>query len=119
MTAAVVARGEEWARSLDHLALLPEAARLSVAGLLGLDPGWPEAVPCPRGAGAGTTLTARQHEILLGMERGLSSTQIAEELGVGTETVRTLTKRLYRRLNVHTRGDAVVVAREQGLVRSA
>ena len=119
MTAAVVARGGQWARSLDHLALLPEAARRSVAGLLALDPGWPEAVPCPRGAGAGTTLTARQHEILLGMERGLSSTQIAEELGVGTETVRTLTKRLYRRLNVHTRGDAVVVAREQGLVRSA
>lgn len=92
------------------------AARGAVADLLGLEAGSPGEARQLGTSPAGAALTTRQAEIVSGMERGLSSTQIADELGVGTETVRTLTKRLYRRLDVHTRREAVRAARERGLL---
>lgn len=65
---------------------------------------------------AGTGASSETGPVTALTGRGLSSTQIADELGVGTETVRTLTKRLYRRLDVHTRREAVRAARERGLL---
>lgn len=115
-TDAVRARAGEWSRSHDQLALLPGAARRAVADLLGLDAAATGEEPAPVEVPTRTPLTARQEEVVRGIERGLSSTQIAEELGVGTETIRTLTKRLNRRLDVHTRSKAVRAAHERGLV---
>lgn len=57
------------------------------------------------------SLTPRQHEILRMLERGLSTDQIARELHLSTETVRNHVRRLLRALGVHSRLEAVALAR--------
>jgi len=56
-------------------------------------------------------LTPRQHEILRMLERGRSTEQIAAELHLSTETVRNHVRRLLRALGVHSRLEAVAMAR--------
>lgn len=56
-------------------------------------------------------LTPRQVEILRMLERGRSTQQIAAELHLSVETVRNHVRRLLRALGVHTRLEAVAVAR--------
>jgi PAS domain S-box-containing protein len=56
-------------------------------------------------------LTPRQHEILRMLERGRSTEQIARELHLSTETVRNHVRRLLRALGVHSRLEAVAMAR--------
>jgi PAS domain S-box-containing protein len=56
-------------------------------------------------------LTPRQHEVLRLLERGHSTAQIASELHLSTETVRNHIRGLFRALGVHTRLEAVAVAR--------
>lgn len=69
----------------------------------------------PRGPGW-TPLTARQREILALVARGRSNAEIAGELRVGVETVKTQLNRLFRKLDVHTRAQAVAVAQELGII---
>jgi PAS domain S-box-containing protein len=64
----------------------------------------PERPPLPR-------LTPRQAEVLKMLERGQSTEQIARELQLSPETVRNHVRRLLRTLGVHTRLEAVAVAR--------
>mgnify|MGYP007100084930 CR=1 FL=1 len=59
-------------------------------------------------------LTARQHEILLLIARGLTQKQIALELGVAYTTVRTQLGTAYRRLDVTNAAQAVVVLMNNG-----
>lgn len=59
-------------------------------------------------------LTPRQEDILIAMARGLNTKQIASDLGVSTETVKTHISRLYSALGVATRQAAVTWARENG-----
>jgi DNA-binding NarL/FixJ family response regulator len=61
-------------------------------------------------AGAGPTtstgpdlLTPREAEVLMLLQRGRSNAEIALELHVGIETVRTHARRVYRKLGVRTR----------------
>jgi PAS domain S-box-containing protein len=56
-------------------------------------------------------LTPRQGEVLRLLERGHSTAQIASELHLSTETVRNHIRRLLRALGVHSRLEAVAVAR--------
>jgi PAS domain S-box-containing protein len=56
-------------------------------------------------------LTPRQVEILRMLERGKSTQQIADELHLSIETVRNHVRRLLRALGVHTRLEAVALAR--------
>jgi PAS domain S-box-containing protein len=56
-------------------------------------------------------LTPRQHEVLRLLEQGHSTAQIASELHLSTETVRNHIRGLLRALGVHTRLEAVAVAR--------
>jgi len=56
-------------------------------------------------------LTPRQVEVLRLLERGRSTKQIAAELQLSTETVRNHIRRLFRALGVHSRLEAVAVAR--------
>ena len=56
-------------------------------------------------------LTPRQAEILALLERGRSTTQIAEELHLSKETVRNHIRRLFRAVGVNSRLEAVAVAR--------
>jgi PAS domain S-box-containing protein len=61
-------------------------------------------------------LTPRQQQVLVELARGCSTEQIAGKLGISTETVRNHVREILRRLKVHSRLQAVVRARELGLV---
>ena len=61
-------------------------------------------------------LTPRQAEILRLLEHGRSTAQIADELHLSVETVRSHIRRLLRALGVHSRLEAVAVARAEHLV---
>ena len=61
-------------------------------------------------------LTPRQTEVLRLLERGRSTAQIAEELHLSSETVRNHVRGLLRALGVHSRLEAVAVARREHLL---
>jgi PAS domain S-box-containing protein len=61
-------------------------------------------------------LTPRQTEVLRLLRRGHSTEQIARELHLSTETVRNHVRHLLRALGVHTRLEAVALARREHLV---
>lgn len=60
-------------------------------------------------------LTPRQAEILRMLEHGRSTDQIAEELHLAKETVRNHIRHLLRALGVHSRLEAVAIARQEHL----
>jgi DNA-binding NarL/FixJ family response regulator len=57
------------------------------------------------------SLTPRQAEVLRLLERGHSTHQISRELHLSPETVRNHIRHLFRALGVHSRIEAVAVAR--------
>ena len=61
-------------------------------------------------------LTLRELEVLRLLKTHLSSTDIAEELTISVNTVRTHIKSIYSKLNVHNRSDAVQRAQELELL---
>jgi len=61
-------------------------------------------------------LSERELEVLRLLTSALSSAEIADELCVATSTVRSHTKAIYGKLGVHTRLEALDVARELGLI---
>jgi PAS domain S-box-containing protein len=62
------------------------------------------------------TLTPRQAEVLRLLEHGRSTLQIARELHISTETVRNHVRGVFRALEVHSRLEAVTIARREHLV---
>jgi len=65
---------------------------------------------------ASEQLDARDHELLALLGLGLSNEQIADELFLGTETIRTHLRALFRKLGVKNRTQAAVHAAELGLL---
>jgi PAS domain S-box-containing protein len=63
-------------------------------------------------------LTPRQSEVLRLLERGLTTTQIAEELHLSRETVRNHVRHLLHAVGAHSRLEAVAIARGDALVAS-
>jgi ATP/maltotriose-dependent transcriptional regulator MalT len=61
-------------------------------------------------------LTAREEEILVLIARGLSNDEIVAELFVSRATVRNHITRIFQKLQVRTRAQAIVLAREAELV---
>lgn len=61
-------------------------------------------------------LTPRQSEVLRLLEHGRSTDQIAKELSVSVETVRNHVRNLMQALGVHSRLEAVAVARHEHLI---
>jgi DNA-binding NarL/FixJ family response regulator len=61
-------------------------------------------------------LSPRGNQVLMLLSKGLGNREIAEELGLSIETVKTHTERLYKRLGVSTRTDAVAKALRTGLI---
>jgi DNA-binding NarL/FixJ family response regulator len=62
------------------------------------------------------TLTARQREILQMLADGMHTEEVAKQLGLSTETVRTHTKRILAKLSAGTRTQAVAIGIRSGLI---
>lgn len=60
-------------------------------------------------------LTAREEEVLVLIARGLSNDDIVAELVVSPATVRNHITRIFQKLHVRTRAQAIVLARKAGL----
>jgi DNA-binding NarL/FixJ family response regulator len=70
----------------------------------------PEADPAAR-------LTPREVDILTGIAKGFSYREIAGSLGLSQKTVPNYIKSIYRKLQVHSRSEAVFEAIQQRLIR--
>ena len=62
-------------------------------------------------------LSPRETEVLTYIAKGFSFNEIAELLGMSAHTVTTHVKRIYQKLAVHSRGEAVYEATQMGLLR--
>lgn len=94
---------------------LASSIRSAVAGGLVLSSAdLARAVSTPKPSGSG--LTARELEVLDAMARGLSTQQIAEQLTMGSATVRAHAQRILNKLDAHSRLAAVATARQRGLL---
>jgi DNA-binding CsgD family transcriptional regulator len=62
-------------------------------------------------------LSARETEILQLLAKGMSFNEIGEILGISPHTVTAHIKKIYRKLAVHSRGEAVYEATQMGLLR--
>jgi DNA-binding NarL/FixJ family response regulator len=63
-------------------------------------------------------LSARETEILQLLAKGMSFNEIGEILGISPHTVTAHIKKIYRKLAVHSRGEAVYEASQMGLLRT-
>lgn len=61
-------------------------------------------------------LTRRERQVLGMLAQGLSDQRIALELGLSRPTIRNYVSNIYSKTNVHSRSEAVVWARERGIV---
>jgi ATP/maltotriose-dependent transcriptional regulator MalT len=62
-------------------------------------------------------VSQREHQILIGISRGLSNAAIGAELYVAEDTVKTHARRLYRKLGVADRGAAVAAGFRRHLLQ--
>jgi DNA-binding NarL/FixJ family response regulator len=74
----------------------------------------PSPVPVPAAIGS---LSTREREILVGLARGRTNRELADELIVSEATVKTHVSNLLTKLGVRSRVQAVVLAYETGVVR--
>ena len=63
-----------------------------------------------------TALTPREREVLTLLGRGLSNTELAQALTLSEATVKTHVARIFAKLALRDRAQAVVLAYETGLV---
>jgi DNA-binding NarL/FixJ family response regulator len=64
----------------------------------------------------GPLLTLREREILRAVTEGKGNKEIADNLNISTETVKSHVKTIYRKLNVRNRVEAAREAREKNLL---
>jgi len=79
---------------------LPAAPSVSAAAIGGAD----ATVPADDERGR-ASLSTREREVAVGIVAGRARSEIAARLGITPSTVATLTKRLYRKLGVHSRAE--------------
>lgn len=74
---------------------------------------------CPPGASPGghDLLSPQERQVLTYSAKGFSFEEVARMLGVSRHTVMTYVKRSYRKLQVHSKTEAIYEARKLGLVR--
>lgn len=81
---------------------------------------WRRPVPAPRAvedADPAPPLTEREMQVLTGMSRGRSNSEIGKELFLSEDTVKTHARRLFRKLGAADRAQAVALGFRRGLVR--
>ena len=110
------ARGEELCGAVRTVAagealLSPAITRKLIESYMRRPP--PAAQPTTLGE-----LTPRELEVLRLLARGMSNNDIARELFVGDATVKTHVARIFSKLDLHDRAQAVVLAYESGLVQA-
>ena len=66
--------------------------------------------------GADGSLTVREHEVLLLIARGLTTQEIADEIGLSPNTVKSHSRALFTKLDAHNRVQALAAAKERNLV---
>ena len=70
----------------------------------------------PAPSAPGPDLTERETEVLRLISKGLTQAETARLLGISQHTVAGYVKELYRKLNVSSRAEAALIARDLGLV---
>jgi DNA-binding NarL/FixJ family response regulator len=93
-----------------HAADLVETLERVYRGENSFDPRHP-----PRVEGR-SALSPREREVLQLVAAGATNEQIAETLGVGGETIKTLLARAFAKLGVRRRAEAVAAAHDRGLL---
>ena len=68
--------------------------------------------------GPGVALSAREKEILLLASKGFNYPEMGKLMGISPHTVTSHVKKIYRKLAVHSRGEAVFEANRMGLIRT-
>lgn len=110
-------------------ASLPDAHFVALEGrnhvILEEEPAWDRflsevrsflGTPDPPGSAAfADRLTEREHQVLDLLAAGRSNGEIARSLSIKTKTVKNHVTRIYSKLSVSTRPEAIVLAREAGL----
>jgi DNA-binding NarL/FixJ family response regulator len=69
------------------------------------------------GSGRETKLTGREHEILEMITKGFSYSETSKICGISAATVHSHLKSIYRKLEVHSKTEAVYEARRRSLIR--
>jgi DNA-binding NarL/FixJ family response regulator len=91
----------------------PNAAAVASLSPAALDP-----MDEPAMADATIVLTRREQEVLEFIARGFSYAEIARQQGITVHTVQTYIKKLYGKLAVHSRSEAVYEANRLGLLNT-
>lgn len=73
------------------------------------------AVPQPLEVGR-PLLSAREHEVLEFITKGFTADEIADLISVSRHTVLTFVRRIYKKLQVNSKAEAIYEARQQGLL---
>ena len=89
--------------------LSPEVTRRLLSEFAATEP---TSVPPPP---ALAELTPREHEVLVGLGRGLSNAELSAELGISEATTKSHVSRVLAKLDCSSRMQAAVLAREVGL----
>ena len=71
--------------------------------------------PAPTGPNPTEDLSPREKEVLDLLSQGLIYKEIADKLGISYETVHTYVRRIYEKLQVHSKSEAVAKAHLGGL----
>ena len=73
-------------------------------------------LPQARETARAAQLTDREHEVLLAMAKGLTNTEIADDLIVGMATIKSHVSSIFSKLAVRDRAGAIVFAYQNGLI---
>lgn len=96
--------------------LARDAAAAEAAAALALLPDGGAAPEQGPASAARSDLTERELQVLQGMSRGRSNSQIGEDLFLSEDTIKTHARRLFRKMRVNDRAHAVAEGFRQGLL---